>query len=275
MQRSTLVLSLAIVMVLGLVGTAVATDAFPDVSEGNTHHNNIGWADENGVVRGFGDGTFRPDRNITRGQAATMFAQYHDAFEPRDGQDGATGPQGPAGPAGTDGTDGEDGADGADGADGQDGADGADGAQGPPGEQGEPGEPGVANLSTDGPFPGETQLSANLDDGRANSDDYWDDSSNNVSWVRCADDKSALGGGFKAGAGAPGGASPDVSITASYPAYIDEDGEILSETDANSVRIDDTGDDWAFEPNGWVVEGTLEEGSNQIVRPFVTCANVN
>jgi hypothetical protein len=71
-------LALAIAGVLVLSGVALASHNFPDVPDDHTHHDNIGWAADNGVVRGFADGLFRPNANITRGQAATMFAQYND-----------------------------------------------------------------------------------------------------------------------------------------------------------------------------------------------------
>lgn len=67
---------LTVAAVLMLSGVALASHVFPDVPDGHTHHDNIGWAAENGIVRGFGDGLFRPNQSITRAQAATMFAQY-------------------------------------------------------------------------------------------------------------------------------------------------------------------------------------------------------
>lgn len=74
--------ALAIAGVLMLSGVALASHNFPDVPDDHTHHDNIGWAADNGVVRGFADGLFRPNANITRGQAATMFAQYDDVARP-------------------------------------------------------------------------------------------------------------------------------------------------------------------------------------------------
>lgn len=130
--------------------------------------------------------------------------------------------------------------------------------------------PGLANLSTDGPYPGETQLSAALDDGRANSDAKWSSGSLNVSWVRCADDKAAIGGGFRRG---DAGEHHKLNIVSSHPAYIDSAGVIVSEVDAASIAIN-LPDDWAFVPNAWVVEGFYDGAGEVVVRPFVTCATV-
>jgi hypothetical protein len=73
------VLAITAVAMLLLSGVALADHVFPDVRDDHTHHHNIGWAHDRGVVVGFEDGRFRPNDNITRGQAATMFAQYHES----------------------------------------------------------------------------------------------------------------------------------------------------------------------------------------------------
>lgn len=48
---------------------------FSDV-EGTTHEDAILWAVGRGVVRGYSDGTFRPNEPLTRGQGAAMFHAY-------------------------------------------------------------------------------------------------------------------------------------------------------------------------------------------------------
>lgn len=118
MRRTTITLLAAVVAVLGMFGVAYATHVFPDVEDDNAHADSIYWAHDAGVVVGYEDGTYGPEDNVTRGQAASMFFNYHEAFAPRDGEDGA------------DGLAGADGADGARGPAGADGADGADGVSG-------------------------------------------------------------------------------------------------------------------------------------------------
>lgn len=77
---------LALVVTTTLViatGTALASDRFFDVPDGHTHHANITWAHDQGIVRGHIDGSFRPDTSITRGEAATLFARYEDTVDER------------------------------------------------------------------------------------------------------------------------------------------------------------------------------------------------
>lgn len=101
MRRTTFVLSLMAFMVVGMFGVAYATHYFTDVNDDNAHADSIEWAADNDVVEGYGDGTFGPDDNIKRDQAASMFKNYHDAFGPSDGA------RGPRGLPGEDGADGE------------------------------------------------------------------------------------------------------------------------------------------------------------------------
>jgi hypothetical protein len=51
------------------------TPDFPDVGGGD-HAGNIGWAAEHGIINGFDDGTFGPNRSATRGQSASMFVRW-------------------------------------------------------------------------------------------------------------------------------------------------------------------------------------------------------
>lgn len=51
-------------------------DIFPDVREGLWYTDGILWAYEEGIVTGHGDGTFRPEDNITREQMALMMYRY-------------------------------------------------------------------------------------------------------------------------------------------------------------------------------------------------------
>jgi 2',3'-cyclic-nucleotide 2'-phosphodiesterase / 3'-nucleotidase len=56
--------------------TAALADGhdFPDLSEDNPHRDNVLRLSADGVIRGFGDGTFRPFRAVSRGQFATYLA---------------------------------------------------------------------------------------------------------------------------------------------------------------------------------------------------------
>lgn len=54
------------------------TDAFSDVPAGKWYTDGILWAEQNGIVNGFGDGLFGPDRSITREQFAAILLRYRD-----------------------------------------------------------------------------------------------------------------------------------------------------------------------------------------------------
>ena len=49
---------------------------FKDVSSKQWYATSISWAVNNGVVNGYGDGTFKPDAAVTREQVAVMLANY-------------------------------------------------------------------------------------------------------------------------------------------------------------------------------------------------------
>ena len=53
-----------------------APAAFPDVEQGRWYSAAVAWAVENGIARGYSDGTFRPDEPVTREQAAVFFYRY-------------------------------------------------------------------------------------------------------------------------------------------------------------------------------------------------------
>lgn len=56
----------------------VETNKFSDVKSGQWYSGYVGWAVNAGVTNGFEDGTFMPDENISRQDAATMLARYLD-----------------------------------------------------------------------------------------------------------------------------------------------------------------------------------------------------
>lgn len=111
-------IALATVAMMSLAVAALAAHIFSDVPDDHTHAEGIEWASEADVVEGYPDGTFKPDDDISRGQAASMFKRYDDlALERLNGLDDFV-------------QDGEDGADGRNGRDGVDGEDGRDGVAG-------------------------------------------------------------------------------------------------------------------------------------------------
>lgn len=54
------------------------TDNYTDVDANAYYAPYVAWAEENGMINGFGDGTFRPDDAITREQAAKIIKNYFD-----------------------------------------------------------------------------------------------------------------------------------------------------------------------------------------------------
>ena len=54
---------------------------FKDVPDGKWYSQAVSWAAEQGIVNGMGDGTFRPDNQITREQLATILFRYAKVME--------------------------------------------------------------------------------------------------------------------------------------------------------------------------------------------------
>lgn len=55
---------------------AVGTSAFTDVAPGAWYAKAVSWAAANGIVNGYGDGTFAPDKSITREEMAAILYRY-------------------------------------------------------------------------------------------------------------------------------------------------------------------------------------------------------
>lgn len=71
-------ISTAVVLAALLGGaTAVALTSFDDVSDTHTHSAGIRNAVERGWFQGYPDGSFRPDRNITAAQLATVLLRAY------------------------------------------------------------------------------------------------------------------------------------------------------------------------------------------------------
>ena len=58
---------------------AVGASAFTDVAPGAWYARAAAWAAANGIVNGYGDGTFGPNDDITREQLAAILYRYADA----------------------------------------------------------------------------------------------------------------------------------------------------------------------------------------------------
>ena len=54
---------------------------FPDVSKLRYFYNAVGWAYENGIVDGYPDGTFKPDRTLTRQELVQMLKKYCEVMD--------------------------------------------------------------------------------------------------------------------------------------------------------------------------------------------------
>lgn len=70
-NRAVIVLSLVVALVAGGVG-ALASDQFSDVPTSHPFHEEIGAIADAGISTGYGDGTFRPDRDVSRGAMAAF-----------------------------------------------------------------------------------------------------------------------------------------------------------------------------------------------------------
>lgn len=73
--------AVALVAVGALVGSsvAVASHQFSDVPDTNPFHDDIGWAAENGIVNGYGNGTYGPGNGVTRQAMAAMLRRLAGA----------------------------------------------------------------------------------------------------------------------------------------------------------------------------------------------------
>lgn len=60
---------------LGLSADNAAASGFADVSAGDWYSRDVAAAAQYGLINGFGDGTFRPDKTITRAEAMAMLAR--------------------------------------------------------------------------------------------------------------------------------------------------------------------------------------------------------
>jgi trimeric autotransporter adhesin len=74
--RKFLAGSVSAALVASAIGPVAANAAgFSDVSEDSVHYEGIMALTEKGLLNGYGDGTFKPDQKITRGQVAKIMAR--------------------------------------------------------------------------------------------------------------------------------------------------------------------------------------------------------
>ncbi len=71
-----LILSIAMLVSVGAFAAEVSDGSFPDVSEEHTNSEAIKHYAEAGVINGYPDGTFGPDKPITRGEFVKMLMVY-------------------------------------------------------------------------------------------------------------------------------------------------------------------------------------------------------
>ncbi len=75
------------VTILGRMSGQDTTDApmdpFPDTIKNSYYSEYVGWAAELGIIKGYDDGTFRPDNPLTRAEMAVAVSRYADALDAR------------------------------------------------------------------------------------------------------------------------------------------------------------------------------------------------
>ena len=76
----------AVLVSASFTGAVAANISFPDVSPKNTHYEAISALANQGVIQGFPDGTFMPNKEVTRGQAAKMIVKAFNlsVLDPKD-----------------------------------------------------------------------------------------------------------------------------------------------------------------------------------------------
>jgi hypothetical protein len=64
----------------GTPETAALENPFRDIPDGAWYSGAAAWASSAGLSEGYGDGTFRPDNNVTRQEFATILNRYNAFF---------------------------------------------------------------------------------------------------------------------------------------------------------------------------------------------------
>ncbi|VBB09291.1 Hypothetical protein LUCI_4581 [Lucifera butyrica] len=74
-MKKSLIITLALVFVLGIAGTAFAANPFVDVPAKHWAYGAVAKLAADGVIDGYGDGTFRGDKTLTRYEMAQIVAK--------------------------------------------------------------------------------------------------------------------------------------------------------------------------------------------------------
>ena len=82
MPRIFAIIVVVAVAMLAVAGTVVAqsTQRYPDVPADHWAFDEINWAVDNDILSPYNDGTFGPDRPLTRARLAKYLHEYHQAF---------------------------------------------------------------------------------------------------------------------------------------------------------------------------------------------------
>ena len=62
-------------------GAVWAAHQFPDVPPTSPFHGDVDWLVDNGITSGYGDGTFKPTKAVTRQELAAFLHRYNDSIE--------------------------------------------------------------------------------------------------------------------------------------------------------------------------------------------------
>ncbi|WP_179136276.1 S-layer homology domain-containing protein [Paenibacillus sp. 32352] len=86
MKKIALILTLAFSLVFGATAASAQGTTFSDVSD--TKHSwavkAIGFMSEHGVIKGYSDGTFKPDAGVTKAEFVSMFSRLFDKYATND-----------------------------------------------------------------------------------------------------------------------------------------------------------------------------------------------
>ena len=78
-MKKRMILAVVAAMSLSVAGTALANNPFSDVPQGHWAYDAISQLEKDGLITGYGDGTYRGDRAMSRYEMATVVAQLDDA----------------------------------------------------------------------------------------------------------------------------------------------------------------------------------------------------
>lgn len=115
----------------------------------------------------------------------------------------------------------------------------------------------LEGVEADGPYPGTTDLGSLEGQGDNSAATVPADGARHTVWVECAPGKVALGGGFRLAADNTQAAAEAINVIASEPRGVAIEGD-----PAQSLR-----------PTGWQVEVVNNGDTDQVVRPWVVCAD--